>query len=311
MVSTPLSAARGPSAVTVLALLAATTTIARPAPAQSGELDVAAQFFEAGVAAARKREFRVCAEAFTEANKRAPHGATIYNAALCWDGEKDAPRAANAYDEALRLGSLSQKQKKEAEKRLSELRTDLGQLEVSAPSGVRASVGPIAQQPIPFTTFLPPGEHEIQVEGPDGDVISKSVTIVAGASKRIEIDLAKPEPPATPKPDATTDGKTSTSNVQRNTGWVLVGAGAVAVGVGAAFYASAITARDEFDADRTDREARERALDRYSVARALWIGGGVAAAAGLTLVLTAPKPEQRPSASLGVTAGGVSARLTF
>lgn len=279
------------------------------ARAQQSELDVAAQFFEAGAAAARKREFRVCAEAFTEAHKRARHGATIYNAALCWDGDKEPARAANDYAEALELGSLSKQQEERAKKRLKQLEAELGRLALEAPKGVRATVGPIVGRPIPFKTYLTPGEHEVRVEGPSGDV-TRTVTIRIGQIEELEIELEKTEAP-TPvdtKPEPVRPA--STSSVQRTTGWILVGASVVAAGVGAAFYASAVTARDEFEAgQRKNEEDRQRAIDRYSLARALWIGAGVGAAAGVTLILTSPSSPK--PAALRVHPTGVSASLRF
>lgn len=294
-----------------LGLAGFTTIVSSPARGQDNELDVAAQFFEAGAAAARKREFRVCAEAFTEAHKRAPHGATIYNAALCWDGAKEAARAANDYDEALKLGNLSSQQKKQAEKRLGQLKKELGQVEVAEPQGVRASVGPISQRPIPFTTYLPSGEHEIRAEGPDGTIVTRTVEVSAGEMKRVEVAIEKPESP-TPEKQVEIVEQPASSSFQRTTAWVLVGASVVAAGAGTAYYAAAITARDEFEAsNRKDSDARQRAIDRYSVARALWIGAGVAAAAGVTLLVTAPKSKSEPQAALRIHPTGVSASLSF
>lgn len=288
------------------------------AHAQGGsETDVAAQFFEAGAAAAKKGEFRVCAEAFTEAHKRAPHGATLYNAALCWDGAKDRVRAANDYFQAIRLGGLSDAQAKQAKKKLAELQSALGKLELAEPKGTRASVGPIQQTPIPFQTFVEPGEHEVRLEGPEGELITKSVSVEAGQHRLVKLELGKDEPaePVAPKPKqpATSD---SSGDLQRTFGWVLIGASAAAAGVGVGYYVSALGSKQKFDdSNHEDVGAREDAIDRYAIARALWIGAGVGAAAGVTLVLISPKkkpaPEPTGALRLRVHPAGASAEYVF
>ncbi|MBE7480688.1 MAG: hypothetical protein HS104_11985 [Polyangiaceae bacterium] len=283
-----------------------------------GETEVAAQFFEAGAAAAKKGEFRVCAEAFTEAHKRAPHGATLYNAALCWEGAKDRARAANDFAQALKLGSLSDAQAKQAKQKLAELRAALGKLEVREPKGTRASVGPIQQTPIPFETFVEPGEHEVRLEGPDGELVTRTVSVEAGQQKRVLLELGEDEPddaPAKPTPSEPTTSDSS-GDIQRTFGWVLIGASAAAAGIGVGYYVSALGAKQKFDdSDHTDVGDREDAIDRYAIARALWIGAAVGGAAGVTLVMIAPKkkPSPEPAGALRLRLHplGASASYTF
>jgi len=316
-VRTALSADSGARRILWAAAVGATLFVAPGARADNNELDVAAQFFEAGAAAARKREFRVCAEAFTEAHKRAPHGATIYNAALCWDGDKQPDRAANDYEESLALGNLSPQQKVQAEKRLAKLKKELGRIEVTDPKGVRGSVGPIKQKPIPFSTYVSPGDYQLRVEGPDGELVTRDVEVEPGETQSIALQLEKPEPETAPNPTPPKDASTP-SNFQRTTGWVLVGAGVVATGVGFAYYASSLTAKQEFDnvngvkGKEAEAEAKHQlAIDRYSLARAFWIGAVVAGGAGVALILTSPKSTDAPKAALHVHPTGVSASITF
>lgn len=307
---------RGRATLSALFATLATTT---GAGAQAGsETEVAAQFFEAGAAAAKKGEFRVCAEAFTEAHKRAPHGATLYNAALCWDGAKDRARAANDYAQSLSLGGLSDAQAKQAKKKLAELQAALGKLEVTEPKGARASVGPIKQTPIPFETFVEPGEHEVRLEGLEGEIISRNVSVEAGQHKQVKLSLREndeDEPAPKPAPAEPTRAD-STGDVQRTFGWVLIGVSAAAAGVGVGYYVSALGSKENFDdSGHTDVVAREDAIDRYAIARALWIGAGVGAAAGVTLVLIAPKKKpaepQATGLRLWVHPTGASASYSF
>jgi hypothetical protein len=258
------------------------------AGAQGTEMDVAAQFFEAGAAAAKKGEYRVCAEAFSEAYKRAPHGATIYNAGLCWESAKEGARAANDYREALRLGGLSDSQDQQAKKRLAALRGKLGELSLNSPHGVRASVGPISQQPIPFTTFVKAGDVEVKLEGPDGEIISRTVNVGAGDHQDLDLELPTDEPLEKPKkPRPETPEPSAPGNLQRTAGWV---------------------------ADNTSQPLHDRAVSRYGTAQAFWIGAGIGTVAGVTLILTAPSPAASSSGSalrLHLAPLGASASLTF
>jgi hypothetical protein len=75
---------------------------------------------------------------------------------------------------------------------------------------------------------------------------------------------------------------------------------------------SAIGSKEKFDdSGHKNEAAREEAIDRYAVARAFWIGAGVGAAAGVTLVLIAPKKRAPQNLSVTLTPRGASARLAF
>lgn len=275
------------------------------------ERDVAAQFFAAAEAAAKRGEFRVCAEAFTEAHKRAPHSSTIYNAGLCWESAGDLPRAANDYKEALANGQLTDAQASQAKNRTTDLETKLGEIQLTGPVGGRGSVGPIEDRPIPFSTFVTPGDYLVKVEA-KGKTVSQRVHVDAGDSTPVEIDVDG-NTPVTPKAvDRPVAPKETSTSIQPTLGWSLVGAGVVAGGFAIGFYMSARSARDEFDADRTDSGKRDTAESRLNLSR---ITGGAAillAGTGVTLILTAPK--QPPLASrvrVRVHPNGASAQVTF
>jgi hypothetical protein len=276
--------------------------------------DVAAQFFETGAAAAERGEFRVCAEAFTEAHKRAPHGATIYNAALCWENAKDLPRAANDYKEALAFGQLSSAQETQAKKRSADLETKLGLVAIKGPVGGKASVGPVTDRTIPFTTFVLPGDHEVKVEI-RGKTVTRKIHVEAGESTPIEVAIPEePRAAESPKKDAPPPAPVEQpSSVQPTIGWALLGGGVVAGGIAVGFYFSARSARDEFDQNRTVEENREKAESRVTIARAMGIAAGVLGVAGVTLILTAPKAKSPTAGALQLSLHprGASAMLSF
>ena len=107
---------------------------------------------------------------------------------MCWEGAKDRARAANGYAQALKLGGVSEAQGKQARTKLTELQAALGKLELAEPRGTRATVGPIQQTPIPFETFIEPGEHEIRLEGPDGEIVERTVSVAAGQLKVVRLE---------------------------------------------------------------------------------------------------------------------------
>jgi hypothetical protein len=275
------------------------------------ERDVAAQFFAAAEAAAKRGEFRVCAEAFTEAHKRAPHSSTIYNAGLCWESAGNLPRAANDYKEALAKGQLTDAQASQAKKRATDLETKLGEIEVTGPVGGRGSVGPMEDRPIPFSTFVTPGDYLVKVEA-DGKTVSQRVHVDAGESTPIELDVDDDTPAQPPPVERPVTPAKSSPGIQPILGWSLVGAGVVAGGFALGFYMSARSARDEFDADRTDSSKRDTAESRLNVSR---ITGGAAillAGTGITLILTAPKqPTATGRVRVRVHPNGASAQVTF
>jgi len=316
---------RLPSLLVILAMVVA---LPQRAIAQGTETDVAAQFFEAGASAAKRGDFKVCAEAFTEAHKRAPHGATIYNAGLCWENAKDLARAANDYKEALRLGNLNPTQESQAKKRFAELKEKLGEVEVAEPDGATGSIGPITQRKIPFTTFMMPGQYEVRVEGPDGELVTKKVDVEPGkhAVVKLELTSADPDEPKTGGsrpvgsnnlPNGEPDEPT---NYQATAGWIVLGASVVVGAIAGGFYLSALSAKDDYEKlDSTKQEEpegeelRDKAYSRVKTARILGIGAGIGAVAGVTLVLTAPKKKSSAQARAAVRLHpfGASASLSF
>ncbi len=282
----------------------------RPAHADESERDVAAQFFEAGAAAAKRGEYRVCAEAFTEANKRAPHGATLFNAALCWENDGDLPRAANDFVQALRLGQLSPTQEDQAKRRRDELAAKLGKIEVTGPTGAKGSVGPVSDRTIPFSTYVTPGELEVTVDS-QGESVSQTVKVRAGEKKSVSLELPEADEPAPPpqQPEPSTPSK----SIQPTVGWALVGGGVVAGAVSIGFYFSAVSARNDFNDHPDDQELHDKAQSRLTVARLSGVAALLLGGAGVTLILTAPKESPKPTAGfrMKIHATGASAAWTF
>jgi hypothetical protein len=291
------------------------------APAFADQKDVAAQFFEAGSAAAKRKDYRVCAEAFAEAHRRAAHGAAVYNAALCWQSAKELPLAANGYAEALeRSDDLSPGEKAQARARLDELAQRLGQLELTGPSGGLVSVGPLENATLPAKTYLVPGAHTVKAQNAQGAVKTLEVEIAAGEKRALALEFPaprEPEPKRATAPKAEPAPAAARSDAgtpwQVPAGWAGIGVGVVTAGIGGAFYLAAVDAKEEFDSDRSDQEKHDLAESRLQTARILGIAGGVLAAVGVTLLLTAGGEDEQAAARIRVELGPASAhaRVSF
>src|ERR1700691_3944493 len=86
----------------ILAVGLFVTTLARSDDDQA----IAGQLFQAGLAAYERGDFKAAARAFTEANGRAPRGATLFNAGLAWEAAGERTRAADAYGAAIATREL-------------------------------------------------------------------------------------------------------------------------------------------------------------------------------------------------------------
>lgn len=90
-------------------------------------------------------------------------------------------------------------------------------------------------------------------------------------------------------------------------GGVVIGGG-----LGTVFGLSALGARDDFEASqRTDRDAHDKAASMKLLTNVAFIGGGVIAATGLVLVLTAPKKTSTMAHLQNTTFLGASPQGVF
>jgi hypothetical protein len=160
--------------------------------------------------------------------------------------------------------------------------------DVLAPAGMDAE--------LPVT----PGEHRIVCDSPSGRTTLKAVSVDAGALRVVEVAVDEPPAPPTLAP-APPRGETAEqpSSVRGTVGWVLGGAGVLALGAGALFGLRA------FDQWATvERQCDPRAcanpstVDEASRARTSALVSDVGFVAGLALVavatyieLTTPRPK--------------------
>jgi hypothetical protein len=177
----------------------------------------------------------------------------------------------------------------------------------------------VSSQLIGEAAPLNPGRHI--VEGTlDGVRVTSEVMLAAGEQKPVVLDFAagqvtpstKPVPvPTQPPPDQPTAKGPST---RRTLGWVMLGGGAAGLVVGGVVGGMAISKRstlDENPACADDRDCPKSmsddvdSLNRFRTISTIGlITGGTLAAAGVVLLVTAPRPSHA-SASLWLSPTGV------
>jgi hypothetical protein len=147
----------------------------------------------------------------------------------------------------------------------------------------------------------------------------KEVNIEAdGAAASVLIEGPAAAVVAPPPPGRDVPTEKAGLGAQRTAGIVALGASGVGFGLGAFFGFRAISKKDESnqgghcrDGNRCDAVGvalRDEGLTAATVSTVLFIAGGVAAAGGAVLFLTAPRPSSRPSAQVAIGPGTVAIR---
>ncbi|HVR64095.1 MAG TPA: hypothetical protein VMU50_19485 [Polyangia bacterium] len=303
------------SAITVLLAIAA-----RPVAAQSATNDrEASEFFRAGEAAYGRADFAAAARAFEEAHRRAPHAATLYNAGLAWELAGDAPRAADDYDRALKLGGLDARQAADAGSRLGALEKNLGRVAIVAPTGNAASVAHVERAVIPVLVHVHPGSYDVTLFRPSGRTDVVPVTVAASARTEVAFDADLAPLPSPPARDLGLPSGGEREGASNAWAWVAAATGAALGGAAIYLGIEALHARDTYNqSGHTDLNAYDRASNLRTWTNVLWIGAGVAGVASLTLFLTAPRRARTatatamaPRLTIAPTGVGLDARLSL
>jgi len=248
----------------------------------------ASEFFRAGEASYARGDFPAAARSFEEAHRRAPHGATLYNAGLAWEWAQQFARAADDYETALRLGGLSPMQTSGATTRLASLEKSFGHINVVAPRGGIVSVAHRERATAPVIVHVPPGEHDVTVFRLGGQTETSKVTVAAGGTSEVAF-AAEPLPTATGQmTESVTGGAPQMSAPHRRRPWGFAALGtSVALGSVAIYLGvQALDARDAYNhSGYTDINAYNRASSLRTWTNVFWVGAGLVAAAGAVLVL--------------------------
>lgn len=160
-----------------------------------------------------------------------------------------------------------------------------------------------------------PGSYDVTFTAVDGRVVTVNKLVVEGQKdvvvKAVFVDVARA--PIDAKSPIDTAPPTATS-ARPIYGWSAVGLGAVAIGVGAYFYASG-------ESDKTSAGCAVTCPGTASLYNSgnskahlgfgVLVGGGVLAAGGVVLLLTSPSTAHAERAEIRVGASGLGLHVSF
>jgi tetratricopeptide (TPR) repeat protein len=304
----------------VFVWLGAFGSCARPAFAQVDKSSAVALFDQAEALMRQGKYLEAC-DKYEESNRLDPQLGVLLHLAECrekvgqyasaWATFRDAAELADRRADARSLA---------ARERADALESKLSRLTIFVPEtavveGMRvlrdgvAVRAPLWGVPVP----VDPGEHVVDVTAP-GKIGWRGTVTVSAASTTASINvpvLADAPIPVAPaqagsKPVEPVDRAPGDPGAtQRLLGWIGVGAGAAGVVTGVVFHvqsASKLNERDDLCPDDVcENEAQARRIEDLTdeantsatVGTVALVAGGLLAAGGVTLVLTAPAEEQR------------------
>lgn len=216
--------------------------------------------------------------------------------------------------------------RKSAKEELTTLLPRIPQLYVTV-SGAEAASSQVKLDGAPihasrFETFFPvdPGKHTLSAEA-NGKTVHEELDVLEGTRHYVTITLTAEAPVLTTKQGEPGVTPSSTGSPLAKGGYVVLGVGGVGLVVGAVAGGLAIAGRDEARKScGTDFDAQQRcasdaagplrdARTMAQVSTGAFVVGGVAAAAGVTLLLLSRKKDA--SVGVAVTPGFVMVRGAF
>lgn len=312
-----------------LGVVIALATMSTPARAQQDKVLAEALFREGRELIDQGKVAEACGK-FGESYRLDRALGTLINLALCHEKEgKTASAWAEFSDAAADAAAEKDDREAFARKHIASLLPELSRLRlvVAPPASGLATLdirldghvlGRAAwSSPLP----IDPGDHEISAAADGKKTYTAKVTIVKGPGvTNVNIPALEDAPavinvkPA--DPEVATDS--NVGKTQRLIGYIVGGAGAVGLVVGAGFGLSAISLKGDRDARCTadgfcEQEGVDKDKDARRAATVSTIGfitGGVLAAGGVVLVLTAPRGKAR-DVRVGVHGHGVWLGGTF
>jgi hypothetical protein len=325
-----------------IAVLGALSCPARPARAADDDVATAQVLFEEGRRRMVRHDYEGACPKLAESQRLAPAIGTEFNLADCWEHVGKLASAWGAYlevaDQTHRRGETEREQAARA--RAGALEPHLGRLAVDVPASRRIADlevrrdGEVLRESL-WNVAVPvdAGEHRIEARAPgrgvwsavvhtsDGQTASIAVPELPSAPPSVSVtskpappaDVVKPPAPVAP-PIAPPEG-----SADHTAALVTFGAALALTGVGVAGLLEHDTQVSNYNADTTcpsiDSATRPPHCDDMVNAANTWktvavvgfVTAGVAAAAGVTLWLTAPRRTPGASSTALLCSGGFGA----
>ncbi len=287
--------------------------------ARADDEESANREFERGVDLFRTKKYKDAAESFVRAERLAPRAATAYNAARAFKAAGDPLRAADELSTALRLGGLSDEQRRDANDQLAKIEPTCGSFDLSGPRDGFVRIGS-REEKVPTRMHVAAGTYTvIFTQGTATD--EQQVTIRRGERLTMEmrffnVPQSTPLPPPKPGPPPATASTVTTDKTPAKPskplelrkpiaiGTMVAGglflAGGIAVGM------SGLDARDRFvEGGRVNISLHSKAESQRTTANVLGTIGILAIAGGFVLFVTAPSSSST-NVAVGVGPNGAS-----
>lgn len=333
----PPSVPRVILSASVVALVAA-LGVSRPTAVHAQDAQTQAMgraLFNDGVALFNKGDYEAACLKFEASLKAYPGIGTRGKLAECYEKQGRIASAWAAYREVAQLATKSGDATREqvAAERAKALEPKLSYITVTLPPAsdvpglvIKRNGRELERSKLGIADPIDPGSVIFDLSAPGKKQLRKIVPVNHGVAAKFEVPALAPEDaphvaPVEPSPVTTTEPppivQSDPPQWQKPVGVVAMGLGAVGLGLGTVFGLSASSKYDAaFDnggctrADNTcDRAGQDKVDDARSKAglsTVFFIAGGVLAASGIVLFLTAPSSSRRGSLYLTPNIGGVS-----
>jgi hypothetical protein len=303
-----------------LALVVAFVAIAAPARAQQSEAD---KLFDEGAALMKQQKYADACPKFEQSNKLDPQVGGLLWLADCYEKNGQTASAYKTYKDAQKMAierKDKQQRDKVAQKHIGQLEGHLTKLTILAPQEgkpegleVMRDGEKLGVSDLGLAVPLDPGMHVVSATAPKFKAWEKKLE-VSGDGNTVTVTvgpLEKEESAAPPPPHVVEEGDPGTTF--HVAGLVVGLSGLVAIGIGSAFGVIAMgklsdsNANNHCDAadtcDATGLGLRSDAKDAALISTILFVAGGVAVAAGVTIFVLAPKKKHAALAHVAPAVG--------
>jgi hypothetical protein len=309
-----------------------------PARADAANASAAAEMFDEARALMEGGEYTRACPKLEVSNGLDPQLGTELHLGHCYEKLGQLAKAHRTFQAAADLAARKRDpREKVAHERVQSLAARLSLLVVhpSDPAtGLTITLdgAPIAKAQWNEPVAIEPGEHLLRASAPGRESWQQTFTIGSPARLGIGIPVlareASTQKEEASAPESALSGTplpaaSPSPPVQRIIGYITLGAGVAGLGLGTAFglmrsaklaglepacnldsHVCTVVKGDEATHSRIE-SLRDQAQTFASGANIAWLLGGIAAASGIVLILTAPRAET-PALTLGIAPGGLS-----
>jgi hypothetical protein len=309
-------------------------TTPAPAPLAADKGMAEALFRAAKDLQAEGKVTEACAK-YVESHRLDPKPGTILNVATCHDQEGRTATAWADYAEAATFAARAHQADREklARSKVDELGKRLSYVTFRFPEvkDLVVLLDGKALTPAAAGTRVPidPGEHELDARAPGKAAWTTRVKIDPGPGERTVVvpplvdegSVSGPPAPASASVGSVDGlGSMRDGGAQRALGWVALGVGVAGAAAGTFFGVRTLSQKSTVDehcagshCDDAGLRANDSAKDSATLSTIAFVFGGVALAAGIVLLVTAPRSRPATTASpvtssrFGARGGGLRA----